>query len=260
MEQWARTFVLSRESEEKVAPPRPPSAWDPAPTEERLPAPGRPASWKIANVATRTPATAALSDPRLAARLLHTFLHHELQAAELMAWAILAFPRTPTTFREGLLRIAEDELRHLAGYAALLDDLGFGVGDFPVRDWFWERVPSCTTPGQFCALMGMGLEAANLEHAPTFAARFAAVGAERVAAHLHEVARDEVQHVRFGVRWFQHFVGPVDFETWRKTLPPPLTPLLMRGKRLDVGARLEAGMSRRFVEELRTWNPDEPGS
>jgi len=260
VESWARAFVLSRDPAEKVAPPTPPSEWDLQPIEERLVAPGRPPSWTISNVGSRTPATAALSEPRLAARLLHTFLHHELQAAELMAWALLAFPETPMEFRQGLLRIAEDELRHLRGYAALLSELGFHIGDFPVRDWFWERVPSCATPGQFCALMGMGLEAANLEHAPAFAHKFAAVGAKRVAEYLREVAHDEVQHVRFGVRWFGHFVGPIDFETWRKTLPAPLTPLLMRGKRMDVGVRLDGGRSLRFVEDLRSWTPDAPGS
>jgi hypothetical protein len=43
----------------------------------------------------------AARDPRRARRLVHTFLHHELQAAELMAWAILAFPEDARAFRAG---------------------------------------------------------------------------------------------------------------------------------------------------------------
>src|SRR6185312_12441409 len=137
------------------------------------------------------------------ARALHAFLHHELQAAELMAWAVLAFPETPLEFREGLVRIAKDEIRHMRIYAEQIERLGFHVGDFEVRDWFWERVPTARTPASFVAVMGLGLESANLEHAASFAARFRAAGDEDGARAQEIVAREEIAHVRFGVRWFE---------------------------------------------------------
>src|SRR5690606_31833324 len=105
-------------------------------------------------------------DPRARARLLHTFWFHELQAAELMCWALLKFPESEPAFREGLLRIWRDEVRHMGLYQAHIESLGFRLGDFEVRDWFWHRVPTCHNPTMFVALLGMGLEAANLEHAP----------------------------------------------------------------------------------------------
>ena len=58
-----------------------------------------------------------------------------------MAWAVLAFPETPLEFREGLVRIALDEIRHMRIYAEQIARLGYRVGSFAVRDWFWERVP-----------------------------------------------------------------------------------------------------------------------
>ena len=56
-------------------------------------------------------------------------LLHELQAAELMAWALLAFTDAPHEFRSGLLRIAGDEIRHMRLYREQIERLGHAVGD-----------------------------------------------------------------------------------------------------------------------------------
>ncbi len=82
----------------------------------------------------------ALASPQKRAHLLHTFLHHELQAAELMCWAVLKFRDTPPSFRRGLLSICQDEIRHMRLYSDQIERLGFKVGDFPVRDWFWSAL------------------------------------------------------------------------------------------------------------------------
>ncbi len=79
-----------------------------------------------------------------------------------MAWAVLAFPETPREFRSGLVRIALDEIRHMHLYAGQIARLGFRVGEFPVRDWFWELVPRCGDGASFVATMGLGVESANL--------------------------------------------------------------------------------------------------
>ena len=63
-----------------------------------------------------------------------------------MAWAVLAYPQAPRAFRSGLVRIALDEIRHMHLYAAEVSRLGHRIGDFAVRDWFWERVPLATEP------------------------------------------------------------------------------------------------------------------
>jgi uncharacterized ferritin-like protein (DUF455 family) len=175
-----------------------------------------------------------------------------------MAWAILAYPDTPLAFREGLLRIALDEVRHMRMYAEQIERLGHRVGDFAVRDWFWTRVPTCAAPASFVAVMGLGLESANLEHTASFAARFREAGDEEGARVQEVVGLEEIAHVRFGVRWFTHFTGGVDFEAWRRALPEPLTPLLMRGKPLRRDARRRAGQPERFVDELEAWQPEEP--
>jgi len=201
--------------------------------------------------APRTPGASAFADPRTRARLVHTFLHHELQAAELFAWAILAFPQAPREFRAGLLRLCQEELGHLALYRVHLGALGFSVGGFPVRDWFWERVARVEDELAFVALLGLGLEGANLEHNARFAAQFRAAGDEAGARVLERVGRDEIEHVAFARRWFEHWTGaPLEYERWRAALPAPLTPAVLRGTPLNRAARKRAGLDDAFLARL----------
>jgi uncharacterized ferritin-like protein (DUF455 family) len=192
--------------------------------------------------------------------MAHTFLHHELQAAELMAWAVLAFPDTPLAFRRGQLAILDDEVRHMQLYRAYLEELGFAFGAFPVRDWFWERVPRAETPAQFVAVLGIGFEGGNLDHAARFAARLRAVDDEAGAAIEARVAEEEIPHARFALHWFEKFAGAADFATWMRHLPPPLSPLVMRGEPIDREARRRAGFSDAFIDELARWSARAPGS
>ena len=251
-ERWAWDYVLGADLEGKLAPPPVPVAFEEAPPPRRLGAPGRPPELCVAPKAQKS---RGLGSARGRARQLHVFLHHELQAAELMAWAFLAFPDAPRDFREGLLRICLDEVRHMGLYRRHIEALGFAVGDFEVRDWFWERVPLAPDPAAFVAVMGLGFEGGNLEHARAFAERFRAAGDEEGARIQELVGREEVAHVRFGAEWFRRLRGELTFEAWCAALPPPLSPMLMRGLPLDREARARAGLPEAFLDELEAWKP-----
>jgi len=256
VEAWCRAFVLEKRLERKLAPPPPPDvegdgSWEREPRALRLPRPGRPPELRSVSRSPRTPALGALKSRDARARLVHTFLHHELQAAELFCWGLLAFPETPRAFRAGLLRLACEELGHLALYRAHLERLGRRAGDFPVRDWFWERVPTVASPSSLVALLGVGLEGANLEHSARFAEAFRAAGDVEGAAVLERVEADEVGHVAFAVRWFERLSGgPFDFDRWSDALPAPLTPALLFGRPLNRAARRRAGLDERFLARL----------
>lgn len=254
-EEWAEAYVLSTDLEVKLSPPTTPTAWQVPPAVCHLERPGRPPELRVTLARPKPIKPGALRAPEARARLLHKFWHHELQAAELMCWAFLRFADAEPEFRRGLLKIFRDEIRHMHLYEQHITALGFRVGDFPVRDWFWERVPTCTTPVQFVALLGMGFEAANLEHTPRFATWFRAVGDEAGAALQEQVGREEVAHVRFAVRWFRHWTGRDDFDTWCRSLPKPLTPLLLRGKTINRTARAKAGMTQEFIDRIESWKP-----
>lgn len=261
VERWAFDYVTSTDLDHKRCPPPPPRDLAPRAAPLRIEAPGRPAALRVTKKAPKSPGPEALRAPERRAALVHTFLHHELQAAELMCWAVLAFPDTPEAFRLGLLGVARDEIRHMALYEEQLAGLGYRFGSFPVRDWFWERVPRVRDAAGFVATFGMGLEGANLDHTARFAERFRAIGDEAGAALQERVGAEEVPHVRFALHWFARFTGVAEpsLARWAEDLPPPLSPLLMRGAPIQRDARIEAGFSPAFVDELTRWSPT-PGS
>ncbi len=260
VERWAWDYVASASLSHKLAPPPIPEAWADDLLALRVDRPGRPPELRAATKPAKSPRDAALVEPLQRARVLHTFFHHELQAAELMCWAILAFPDAPRPFRAGLLQIAKDEIRHMGLYAEHLTTLGAAVGDFSVRDWFWKRVPSAAAPVDFVATMGMGFEAGNLDHAPRFEALFRAAGDTRGADLQALVGYEEIAHVKFAVHWFKKLTGGLDFDAWRARLAPPLSPMVMRGGAINVRDRTRAGLGPEFLERLGAWNDASRGS
>ena len=73
-----------------------------------------------------------MRDPAQRARILHALANHELQAIELFAWAVLAYPSAPAQFRRGLVAILAGEQRHFQLYADRLTALATTFGDHPV--------------------------------------------------------------------------------------------------------------------------------
>lgn len=253
VEGWCADYVRGTELAAKLRPPPRPGAWAASPAPLRIERPGRPEELVLSDRRHKPMGKNALERPERRLEVVHTFLHHELQAAELTAWALLAFPDTPRAFRVGLLGVLDDEVRHMRYYDEYLQAHGACFGAIPVRDWFWQRIPSCATPRAFVATMGMGFEAGNLDHTRLFAARFRAAGDEAGARLQELVGEEEIPHVRFARTWFLRFGGRDDFASWRAELPAPLSPILMRGKPLDRAARKRAGYTDQFLEELEAY-------
>ncbi len=252
IESWARDYLLSCDLSVKSRPGGPPPTWEhqPASKDHR---PGRPPELKVTLQQPQAVKSSRLPEARVRAELMHKFWHHELQAAELMAWALLRFVDTPQKFRQGLVKIQLDEIRHMALYEAHIKSLGYRIGDFAVRDWMWQRVSQCTSPVSFVALLGIGLEGANLDHAERFARRLRVAGDEKGACIQEQIAREEIAHVSFAAYWFKTWTGDIDFETWRKHLPPDLTPLQFRGKHINQSERLKAKLPQSFLNDLQGW-------
>jgi uncharacterized ferritin-like protein (DUF455 family) len=276
---WAEHYVTSTSlTEKRTPPPRDLTIAADAATNSRPQArdlrPGRPSELVVETKAKKAKTKGALAHAARRAELFHRFFHHELQAAELMAWAILRFPEAPAPFLRGLRKVAEDEVRHANLYAEYVEHAGFAIGSFPVRDWFWERVPRAETPASFCAVMGLGFEAGNLDHTARFREDLLRADDQRALAIVDQVHEEEIPHVRFGLHWLRRFSVPAAtggdddrdgltagandelfnaFEEWRALLPAPLSPVLMKGTPLDRAARRRAGLGDRFMDALDAW-------
>lgn len=221
----------------------------PSPAWPRVPPP-RPPHWRSAQRAPRSVGQRPLTKASERLELLHTFLHHELQAAELFAYGFLAFPDAPEELRRGLVGLLGEELVHARRYGALLQSRGASYGDWPVRDWFWQRVVGARDMGSFLAFVGLGLEGANLDHTRRFAGRFEQAGDLEAAQLVRTIGAEEIAHVRFACRWFVRLKGPLDLATWRKHLPPPLSERPFVHHPMDRAARERAGFPGALLDAI----------
>ena len=226
----------------------------------RIPAPGRPAELAIKpSREARVPPLAGMSDPAQRARILHALANHELQAIELFAWAVLAYPEAPLPFRRGLVAILADEQRHMQLYLDRMAALNTVFGDHPVTGHFWNKLDHLAGPLEFACAMGLTFEHANLDFCGDYAAAARACGDLATAEALEQVHADEIRHVHFGWVWLRRFTGDVDpWDAYNATIKPPLGPHRARGARMDREARRRAGIDEAFIDRLEAILPTRP--
>ncbi len=226
----------------------------------RLAQPGRPPELAIRpGREARVPPIAGMPDPAQRARILHALANHELQAIELFAWALLAYPDAPAAFRRGLVQILVEEQRHMQLYIARLAALGTAFGDHAVTGHFWNKLDHLATPIDFVCAMGLTFENANLDFAGEYERAARACGDLATADALAQVHADEIRHVHFGYVWLKRFAG--DREPWDAYLAHvqfPLGPRRARGATFDRAARVEAGFDAAFIDKLEATDPKRP--
>ncbi len=226
----------------------------------RVASPGRPENLRIAHArSVKTPPVAGMRDPAQRARILHALANHELQAIELFAWALLAYPGAPTAFRRGLVAILADEQRHFTLYAERLAAHGCTFGDHAVTGHFWNKLDHLETPLDFVCAMGLTFENANLDFAGDYAIAARACGDTATAAALDQVHEDEIRHVHFGWIWLRRFAGDIDpWQAYLAHVKFPLGPRRARGARFDREARRRAWFDEAFIAELEAISPTRP--
>ncbi|HTE51202.1 MAG TPA: DUF455 family protein [Kofleriaceae bacterium] len=221
----------------------------------RIEAPARPPELRVvAARAVRVPPVTGMADPSQRARILHALANHELQAVELFAWALVAFPDAPPRFRRGLAAILNEEQSHMRLYMGRLEALGRRMGDFPVTGHFWNHLGQMSTPLQFACVMGLTFENANLDFAQDYAEAARAIGDVDTAAVLDRVHREEIRHVRFAWRWIERWRGDrgSTWQIYQDSVAPPLGPGRARGRRLCVTSRRAAGLDDEFIAGLES--------
>ena len=253
----ALRVVTSDDLEAKLRPERERTDRDPG-EPLRLEAPGRPPELQIRpGREIKVPSLKGMTDPAQRARILHALANHELQAAELFAWALLAFADAPAEMRRGLGEILEDEKRHTRMYIARIEALGVRFGDVPVSGYFWNKVPSIRNPLGFVSAMSLTFENANLDHTVEYADAARLAGDEKTARVIEAIGRDEVSHVRFGWQWLQRLKDPEtdSWDAWNRALEWPLRPVRARGASFQREPRREAGLDEAFIDRLAAEEP-----
>lgn len=194
----------------------------------------------------------ALRDPLKRGIAHHILANHELQALEVMAWTLCAFPDAPSDFRRGLADIMADEQRHTRMHVERALALGVEFGQFPVNGYIWEKAMQFESVLDYLCGLPLVFEGRNLDHTLELAEEFAAVSDERSAALMRVIHRDEIGHVQFGALWL-HRLKPVDQTEWEAFtahLHWPIRAAKARGRVFQRAAREQAGLSREFIDRL----------
>lgn len=255
LREFAQSVLIATDLERKLAPPATPLTDDDPGPPFRASQPGRPEELPIADrrQAPAMPKPGAFYDPARRAVAHHVMANHELQAAEVMAMVLLAFPEAPTEFRLGLARILRDEQRHTRMHARRAADLGRPFGSLPVSGYIWDKSRAFESVLDYLAGIPLTLEQRNLDHTREYESWFRAAGDEKGAQIAATIHQDEIGHVAFGLEWLRRLKSPEqsDFDAWRSHLHWPLRPARGVGPAgLDRGPRMAAGMDDDFLQSL----------
>lgn len=253
LETFARRIIQSPKLSEKLQ--RYSEKFDPSYfySEERILFPGRPENLQIQKAQKApVPSIKGMQDLEQRKRIIHAFANHELQAAELYAWALLAFAKAPVEFRQDLFSILEEEQRHTKMYIARLKSWGVQLGDYPVSGYFWNKIPSIETPLHFVCAMALTFENANIDHTIDFAQAARQAGDERTASIIDVIHNDEKKHVQFGWKWLLRLKKPKQTanEAYCENISWPLRPHSAKGNKFYPEKRQEIGLSEDFIQLL----------
>jgi uncharacterized ferritin-like protein (DUF455 family) len=204
--------------------------------------------------APKMPSDQSLLDPAKRAVAHHILANHELQALEVMAWTLLAFPDAPTEFRLGLARIMIDEQRHTRMHAERAAKLGIRFGELPVNCYIWNKAMEFENVLEYLAGLPLVFEGRNLDHTLELEKAFKKVGDERSAHLMRAIHDDEIEHVRFGLEWFRKLKPEemTDWDAFENHLHWPLRPHKAKGEEFQREAREQTGMSEEFINRLES--------
>lgn len=257
---FAESIVSGRTMTAKLA-PVPRRMLDRHPRPAHLPTqPGRPLSLRIRPVSEvpSTPSIEGMSDVRQRARIVHAMANHELQAVELYAWALLAFPDAEAEFRADLLKVLGDEQRHTRMYMSRAEALGQPFGSLPVTGYFWNKLSAMRSPLRFVCAMALTFENANLDFTLDYAAAARQAGDDATAQVIDKVHLDEQRHVAFGWKWLGRLKEEDRsmWEAFNANVDWPLRPSLARGATFHASGREAAGLDPEFIRLLEAYEPE----
>ena len=258
---FAEQILFSEDIAEKIRRPDSPLSDNHSRDALRVSKPARPSNLQFAarRTAPPMPKPGAFVDEKKRAVAHHIMANHELQALEVMAMILLAFPDAPSDFRLGLAKVMFDEQRHTKLHAQRAAELGAPFGSYPVNSYIWTKATEYQTVLEYIAGLPLVFEGRNLDHTIEFEKVFKRFNDRRSAAIMRAIHKDEIRHVEFGMHWLRE-LKPAhlsDFEAWQQNLRWPIRPSKAVGNEFQEDARLQAGMSPEFIRSLTNWSETE---
>jgi uncharacterized ferritin-like protein (DUF455 family) len=188
--------------------------------------------------------------------VLHFFANHELLAMELMALTLLRFPDAPKNFRMGIAKTILEEQRHMQMYIQRMNDFNVAFGEISVNDFFWKCLSNMQSPIDYVTKLSMTFEQANLDFSFFYMNLMQKIGDKKTAEILKIVFEEEIGHVKHGVVWFDKWrdTSLSQWECYVNQLKLPLTPARAKGLIFDKEARIKAGLSEDFINELSVFS------
>lgn len=258
---FAETVLLGAELDAKLRQPTDDlNDDDPGPA-LRVDVPGRPPNLQFAErrAAPAMPKPGSFNDSARRGLAHHIMANHELQALEVMAAVLLAFPDAHPEFRRGLVSIMFDEQRHTRMHMQRAADLETPFGSQKVNCYIWKKSLVFENVLDYIAGLPLMFEGRNLDHTLEFADYFERAGDVKSAAMMRVIHCDEIEHVRFGIDWLRRLKPPEqsDWDAWVSHLHWPLRPAKSVGNAFQRQARLQAGLTPEFIERLESVEPDD---
>ncbi len=201
----------------------------------------------------RFPGVSELDRRGARGHVLHHFANHELLALELMALALLRFPKAPAAFRRAVAQTLFEEQNHLELYRGRMAECGVELGEVPANAWFWDALSGMQTPLDYVAGLSLTLEQANLDFARFYSKAFDQAGDPGTSEVLDRIYEDEIGHVKLGRIWFARWTEGDEWSEHCRALSLPLTPSRAKGKDFDIEGRRRAGFSEAYIRSLQLY-------
>jgi uncharacterized ferritin-like protein (DUF455 family) len=143
------------------------------------------------------------------ATLVHAIAHIEYSAIDLALDAVYRFPELPLEYKVDWLVVAEDEVRHYKMLHALLEELGYKYGDFPVHCGLFDA--AAHTAGSALdrmAIVPRYYEAGGLDVNPQIIKKLDNRRKNPIVSKLidalYVILDEEIDHVHKGDKWFKY--------------------------------------------------------
>ncbi len=181
--------------------------------------------------------------------LVHAIAHIEFSAIDLALDAVYRFSQMPREYDVDWLLVARDEIRHFKILNAILEELGYKYGDFPVHQGLFDAsVHARDDVLERMAVIPRHYEATGLDVNPQIIQKLQPYAKKKIVSNIIEslqmIEREEIAHVSKGDKWFRRECqqrGLEPEETFRKILDKYT--LLRKRPHMNISARKAAGFS-----------------